>query len=163
MAPKGYSATQIRLHWIIAALIVAQLIFGEGIGSAFRELVKTGIATYPTATLAHIIGGALILALALWRIALKVRRGAPDLPEGQPPLTKLAAKATHGALYLLMIGAPVSGAVAWFGGGIESVAEAHELAKPLFIGLIVLHVAGALWHQFVLKDGLLLRMKRPQD
>ena len=35
--------------------------------------------------------------------------------------------------------------------------------KPVTIILVAVHVVAALWHQFYLKDGLLLRMKRPLD
>ena len=41
------------------------------------------------------------------------------------------------------------------------LAEAHELMKPLLLILEGLHVLGALYHQFVLKNGLIDRMKRP--
>ncbi len=43
------------------------------------------------------------------------------------------------------------------------MADLHELAKPAFVFLIAVHVVAALWHQFWLKDGLLVRMKRPAD
>ena len=66
------------------------------------------------------------------------------------------------ALYALMVLMPVSGAVAWFG-TVEAAPEVHEAMKPAMLILVLVHVAAALWHQFWLKDGLMLRMKRPLD
>lgn len=160
-APKGYSITQIRLHWIVAGLIVLQLIFGEGIKDAIDIIEDGGSARYDLVTVSHIAVGVLVLAFAVWRLALRARRGVPALPAGSV-LQHLAAHAGHWALYALMVLAPISGMIAWFG-GIEDVADLHELAKPAFVFLIAVHVVAALWHQFWLKDGLLVRMKRPAD
>ncbi|MES2970396.1 MAG: cytochrome b/b6 domain-containing protein, partial [Pseudomonadota bacterium] len=79
-APKGYSVTQIRLHWIVAGLIVLQLIFGEGIKDAFDIIEDGGPARYDLVTISHIAAGALVLAFAVWRLALRARRGVPALP-----------------------------------------------------------------------------------
>lgn len=62
-----------------------------------------------------------------------------------------------------MIMVPVTGLVAWFGDGIETAADLHELGKPVFIVLIAAHVLAALWHHFWLKDGLLHRMRRQRS
>ena len=59
-------------------------------------------------------------------------------------------------------GLPITGGMAWFG-GIEVMAEAHEVLTSLLLVLVGLHVVAALYHQFWLKDGLLMRMKRPLD
>ena len=58
-----------------------------------------------------------------------------------------------------MFAAPISGLLAWYG-GVLSAADVHELFKPLIIILVVLHVAAALWHHFIRKDGLLNRMRK---
>lgn len=161
-APKGYSRIQIRLHWVVAVLIALPFILHEPIAEAwdaFREGVQT--AFNPVVAL-HVFGGLAVLAFALWRLALRRTRGAPPAPEAEPAPLRLAAHLGHLALYALMILMPLSGAVAWFG-GIEGAAEAHEVMKPLMLILVAVHVVAALWHQFWLKDGLMLRMKRPLD
>lgn len=160
--PAGYARSQIRLHWIVAGLIVFQIIFGEGIGSAFRTLLQSGVASYDLAALSHVVAGVLVLVFGLWRIALCLTRGAPAAPAGQPRALRILGHSVHGLLYLLMIVAPLVGLVAWFGANREA-AELHEAAKPAFVLLVALHVLGALWHQFVRKDGLLLRMMRATD
>lgn len=160
--PAGYSRRQIYLHWIVAGLIAFQIVFGEEIGTAFRALLQSGVASYDIAAVSHIGAGILVLALGVWRVTLRLTRGAPAAPVGQPRALRIIGHSVHGLLYVLMIGAPVIGLVAWFGAS-RDAAELHEIAKPAFVLLVALHVLGALYHQFVLKDGLLLRMKRAAD
>ncbi|MDZ4310670.1 MAG: cytochrome b/b6 domain-containing protein [Cypionkella sp.] len=158
---KGYSVTQIALHWIVAALIVFQMIFGDAMGSAWRA-VREGLAPDMTlAVWAHIIAGIAVLLFVVWRLALRFTRGAPEAPAASVMMMQ-AAKWGHRALYAAMVLAPISGLMAWYG-GVESAAEVHELFKPVLILLVLGHVLAALYHQFIRKDGLLLRMKRPLD
>lgn len=161
-APKGYSVTQIGLHWIVAVLIVLQLVFGEAIGDAWEEMEEGGAAVYDAGALFHIGVGVAVLVLTLWRLSLRASRGAPPAPMDEPPLFRMLAHLGHLALYALMIVAPLTGLVAWFG-GLEAAAEVHEVMKPLFIVLILAHVGAVIWHQVWLKDNLLERMKRPLD
>lgn len=161
-APKGYSRTQIRLHWIAAVLIVVNILFEDPIGNAWEAIEKGGAASYSSGVALHVFGGLAVLAFALWRLALRASRGVPPAPAAEPAPLRMAAHLGHLALYALMILAPVSGAMAWFG-GVEAAAEVHEVFKPLFILLVGVHVLAVLWHQFRLKDGLLLRMKQPLD
>ncbi len=161
--PKGYSTTQIALHWIVAVLVIGQLIFGEEIGGAFRTLRQTGVAEYDLMTLGHIGAGVLVFLFAIWRLVLRFRRGVPEASHAGPPLLERAAGLGHWAFYALMIIVPMTGLVAWFGGGIETAAELHTWAKPVFIVLIAAHVGAAVWHHFWLKDGLLNRMRRAAD
>ena len=157
--PVGYSRTQISLHWLIAALILFQLVFGEEIGSAFDAMLESGVASYDLAAVTHIVAGVAVLVFGLWRLALRFGRGVPAAPAGESAIQGLLAKATHGILYVLMLVVPAVGLFAWFGGS-EEAGDLHSIAKPAFIILVALHVLGALYHQFVLKDGLLRRMMR---
>jgi len=157
--PTGYSRPQIRLHWIVAVLIVPQFVLHDGISAAARTLAQGGQPAFDPLVPLHVVGGVLIAALVLWRIALRALRAAPPLPEGEHPALKLVAKLTHGGLYLLLLGLPLSGAVAWFG-GVRAAGEGHEVMRTLLLALTLLHVLGALYQQFLLKDGLMQRMKR---
>ena len=159
--PKGYSATQIALHWLVAALILFQLIFADAMGSAWRA-VQRGIAPEMNpAVWAHILAGIAVLIFALWRLKLRATRGAPPAPAGSA-LMMNAAKWGHWALYAVMLLTPITGLVAWYG-GVAEAAEVHELFKPVIILLVAGHVLAALYHHFIRKDGLLLRMRRPLD
>ena len=160
--PAGYSRTQIRLHWIVAALILFQLVFGEEIGSAFAAMLDSGVASYDLAAATHILAGIGVLAFALWRLALRLTRGVPAAPAGESAAQIVTAKLTHGILYLAMVAVPLVGLYAWFGAS-EEAGDLHGFAKPAFIILVGLHILGALYNHFVLKNGLLLRMKRAAD
>lgn len=160
--PQGYSRTQIALHWVVAVLIAGQFIFHEAMSDAWDIIEDGGAISFDPLVSLHVFGGIAVLAFALWRLVLRQARGVPPPPATAPPLSRLAAHAGHIALYALMILMPVSGVVAWFG-GVEAAAEAHEAMKPALIVLVLVHVGASLWHQFWLKDGLLLRMKKAQD
>jgi cytochrome b561 len=159
--PKGYSIAQILLHWAIALLIALQFLFNDPIGSAFRQMMRGTEPPFSWAVWAHIAGGSVILLLVLWRFGLRLTRGAPPAPEGGPAILHTGASLAHWALYALMLALPVSGLVAWFG-ALGAAGEAHEVMTNLLLALVGLHVAAALWHQFGLKDHLLLRMMRPE-
>ncbi|SON57834.1 Cytochrome b-562 [Hartmannibacter diazotrophicus] len=159
--PASYSALQIALHWIIAALILFQLVFGESMGRLgwlLRNNQTPTATDYLMADL-HIYVGVAVLVLALWRLMIRVRHGAPAAPEGGNPLLEKAATAMHHLFYVLLIGMPVTGLIAEY--LFHSMGEIHELGKPVFIIFIVVHAAAALYHQYVLKDGVLTRMLRP--
>lgn len=159
----GYSRAQISLHWAVALLIIYQLVFGEDMSHAWRALRDNPETATSFGAWVHIIAGILVLILALWRLALRMTRGVPEAPEVESPLIRLAGSLTHGGLYLLMLALPITGLLAWYG-GISALAPLHgELLKLLTIVLIGLHVLGALYHQFVRRDGLMDRMRRPQD
>ncbi|WP_421855362.1 cytochrome b [Oricola sp.] len=159
-APSGFTATQIRLHWIVFILIVAQYVLHEGISQAWDAVERGQPAGFNPIVASHVLFGILVLALTLWRLTIRTRRGAPPPPEDEPAVLKLAASATHFALYALLILMPLSGLAAWFGGA-EMAAEAHETMRIVLLALVALHVGGALYHHFILKTDVLTRMRRP--
>jgi len=160
MKPAGYSLSQIGLHWVIAALIAAQFVFHEQIVAAWDALAKGQTADINLAVRAHVIGGILILLLAVWRITLRFRRGAPALPDKEHPALKGIAHLTHWSLYALMLILPLSGMAAWFG-NVEIADLVHTTLKLPLLALVFLHVAAALYQQYVLRTGLITRMTRP--
>ena len=163
VARTGYSGTQIALHWIIAALIVAQVLLHEGMEVAYRFEQGGPAPTDSESLLAtvHIACGIAVFVLALVRVFLRVRRGAPLPPKEEYPALKLAAKATHFAFYAVILLMPFTGALAWFG-GVEAAAAVHGIGLPVILGLVSLHIVGALYHHFILKTDVLRRILRPE-
>lgn len=161
MQPQaGYTRTQILLHWAAFALIAQQYLFKDAISAAWERIPEGAGIAFDPLVLGHVAGGTLVLGLAVWRLALRSRRRAPA-PTGST-LQVLMARVTHIGLYGLMILMPVSGAIAWFG-GVATAASGHNVMKILLLALVALHVAGALHHQFVLRDGILARMRQPGE
>ena len=154
--PARYSRAQKALHWITAALIVAQFVFHESIAEAWDRIEDDLAVAFDPLVMAHVVGGIAVLALVIWRLAMRASHGTPA-PQGSP-LVQRAAHWGHVALYAVMIVMAVTGGAAWFG-GIEAAAEVHEALKPVLLLLVAGHVAAAIWHQVVLKDGTLARMR----
>jgi cytochrome b561 len=161
---KGYSGLQIALHWTVVFLVLFQFLAHQSIEGAWRAYVGNTAPDPDGRGMAylHIISGLIIFCLALWRLQLRFTIGVPPLPENEPRLLQLLAKATHFLIYALIIGMPISGSLAWFA-GITPAAAAHVIAKNVLLALVILHVAGALFQQFVLKSNVLVRMVMTMD
>ena len=161
MVSGGYSARQIALHWIVFALVAFQFVMG----GAMTHLFQAGLRGPPTDippiwAPIHIVVGDLILLLMLARLLLRRRDGVPPPAKQHPALQGLAA-IVHAALYVDLIGAPIAGAIAYFG-QLPAFASLHHLmVRPILIVLVGLHVAGALWHWLAARDGVMMRMLRP--
>jgi len=160
-APDRYSAAQIALHWTIAALIVVQLVYNEPMQDAFDDRLDDG-GGLAGGALVHMVLGSTVLLLALVRVAIRLRRGAPPPHDDKARLLAWAGQATHLALYGMIFAMPLSGLLAWFATS-ESLAEIHEIGRLVLIGLIGIHVLGALAEHFVFRNDSLLRMFRPAE
>jgi cytochrome b561 len=156
----GYSRTQIVLHWAAFAIVAQQYLFKDAISAAWERVSEGAEVAFDPLVLGHVAGGVLVVVFAIWRLMLRARRGVP--PQSGSASQKTLAKLVHLGLYALMFLMPISGSVAWFG-GVEAAAFGHNVMKVMLLAFIALHVAGAMYHQFVLRDGILTRMRRPQD
>ncbi|SIS69112.1 cytochrome b [Phaeovulum vinaykumarii] len=157
----GYSGRQIALHWIAFVLIAVQYVLAGGIGHAYHTIQEGGQPDFDATVLAHVLIGGLILIFAVWRIVLRFTHGAPPPPESENPRAALVAKVTQGLLYVFMIAVPISGSLAWFG-GLDAAGAMHQVGKLVLMLLIVLHIAGAIYNQVVLKNHLILRMMKAE-
>ena len=159
----GYSGLQIALHWIIAALVITQLLNNEGmqeVWNAYKdgEAAAEGVRGWAWF---HALTGATILILALIRLFVRLTRGAPSVHHDKPEVLVWLAYATHVVLYGFIILMPLTGALAWFF-GVEVSAEVHETGKLLLIPLVILHAIGALTEHFYFRNDTLMRMLRPE-
>jgi cytochrome b561 len=167
-----FTPLQRLLHWLMAACILAMLFIGVG-------MVSTVMPKYLPLVSIHKSLGIAILVLALIRLGIRLRFGAPSLPANLPEPVKLAAHLSHWAFYALMIGMPLIGwmmlsaaayPVVVFGGvnlpailpqsdSLHSLLwDAHFYLAFLFFALILLHVAAALFHALVRHDGVFAAM-----
>src|ERR1700755_2912986 len=97
-----FNVLQRFLHWLMAACILAMFFIGVGMVSTVMPKYVPLLATHKTL-------GITILVLALIRLGVRARYGAPALPADLPEPMKLAAQLSHYALYALMIGMPLIG------------------------------------------------------
>jgi cytochrome b561 len=158
IAPSGYRASQIALHWLVAALALFLFVTGDNTTHAYfaQPASDAGCGWVPL----HAVIGLVILALMLWRLEQRRDFGVPEAPSSEAPALRWLAAAVHIGLYVDLIGAAIVGLLVFFGA--RGLAPLHELMTRLvLIGLVGLHVAGALWHQFYWRDNVLTRMLRP--
>jgi cytochrome b561 len=165
---QRFTPLQRLLHWLMAVCILAMLFIGVGMLSTVKP-------KYLTLVSIHKPLGIAILVLGLIRLAVRLRYGAPALPADLPEPMKLAAKLSHYAFYVLMICMPLIGwgmlsaaayPVVLFGGvhlpailphsdGLQTLLwNAHFYLAFAFFALILLHVAAALFHALVRRDGV---------
>jgi cytochrome b561 len=169
---RRYSGTQIGLHWLIALAIIAML----GIGLYMVGLPK-GLPFKSSLVNFHKSLGMTVFLLVLIRIVVRLVVGRPALPPMRA-WQRAAASATQVLLYAAMIAMPVTGYLGssfntygtrfwglllpkwgWDDKGLRHFwFTIHEITAWIFIALIALHVAGALKHQLIDRDGLLRRM-----
>jgi cytochrome b561 len=157
---RGYGATQIALHWLVAILVTFNYFYSDGMGRALAAKAK-GIATPPIAIepLVHVWVGLTVLALVVLRLMLRKLYGVPAMPGSGWLYT--AATWGHCLLYLLLVLVPSLGLVAWLG-AIRAVGSVHQVVANLLVIAAGVHALMALFHQYVIKDGLLVRMLRPK-
>lgn len=165
-----YGAVAILLHWLAAAMIVALLVSG------FRAADTTDLAAKAPLLRLHAVAGVLILILTLGRVAWWLLADRKPLPvAGSSPLQTRIAAAVHVLFYVFILGMAASGIgmMALSGAGAVVFGAAggslpdfwiyppripHGLGARLLVALLVLHVCGALYHQFVLRDRALARI-----
>ena len=179
LADTGYGLMARLLHWVMAALILCLL----GLGIYMANFEKDGISRI-TLTQTHKSFGFVAFCLAVLRVIWRQVSPPPPLPDAMPPWQVKAAHLSHAALYVLMIALPLTGWLMatssplplpnrvfdlfdlpdFFTDGSERVSgvfrSLHFTCALALIGLLAAHVVAALKHQFVDRDGLLMRMIR---
>ena len=162
IAPQGYSATQIALHWAVTALVAAQYIFKDAISGAWDTIRAGETYAFDPLIFAHVVGGGLILAFIAWRMVLRLNRGVPAAPVNEPAPLKTLSHVAHWAFYAVLAAMAVTGALAWFG-DVTQAAQAHNVLKVVLLALVALHILAIPFHRIVLKNNVMRRMIRPGD
>ncbi|MFM0007306.1 cytochrome b [Paraburkholderia dipogonis] len=162
------------LHWTMAPLIIAMLFIGVG-------MVATVSSAHNTLIAIHRPLGIALLLLVVLRAGVRLTRGSPPLPDDMPTPQRFAAKASHLVLYVLMAAMPLIGWAMLSAAGypvtlygplhlppiaphnVELFALLRALhtwlASALF-ATVLLHLAAALFHGLIRRDGVFSSMAR---
>jgi cytochrome b561 len=168
-----YSRPAIAMHWLAALLIVGSFALG---------LYMAGLPLSPTKFKLiawHKWLGIGILTLTALRLAYRLRKGAPPLPASTRGLMRTAAHAGHLVLYLLMFVIPLTGWVMSSAYGFpvvlfklwqlpdlvgrdevlgDALKTVHQWLNWTLAVCVAGHLAAAVKHHFVDRDGMLWRM-----
>jgi cytochrome b561 len=176
-ASKRYNTVSIILHWVLGAALIAIFIFGTYMADLPFSPQRLKLFNW------HKWAGISILVLSALRLIWRLSHPAPALPAkielAMPGWQLRAHQLTHIALYALFFVVPLIGwaytsaagfPVVLFGvfplpdlvspdkGLAQTLKSLHKLGAFSLAGLVLLHIAAALKHQFIDRDGLLQRM-----
>jgi cytochrome b561 len=171
-AAARYSFLSILLHWVMAILIGVAWLLPQ-VTDILPHDQEEGIIDL------HRSVGVTVLALVCIRLVWRLVSPPPHLPRATPLLMRRAAALGHFALYLLMFAVPVLGILfTWSSGRVVSFwgffnlpdlmdpnpdmrdfwIDLHAVLANTILVLAGLHALTALFHHYVLKDGLLNRI-----
>lgn len=173
MKTPRYSTVAIGFHWLLAVLIVGT--FGVGLYMADLPVSPGRLKLFNY----HKWAGVTILALSALRLLWRLTHAAPALPVSMRTWQQRASHSAHIALYVLFFAVPLLGwayssaagyPIVWFGWVqlpdfvaknrelAEAIKPLHEISAKLLALLVLVHIAAALKHHFVDRDGVLSRM-----
>jgi cytochrome b561 len=168
-----YTAIAQSLHWVSAALMLAVLVLAW-----VMESLPNGDASRATVVMLHKSVGLTILALTAARLIWRAIHPPPSAMRWAA-WEAAAATASHWLLYLVLLAMPISGylisagrgrAIPYFGlfevplltPATDAIwrigATVHAVGQWALYALVALHIAAAVWHVAVRRDGTLDRM-----
>lgn len=171
---KHFSAPARLLHWLMAVLIITMLFVGAGMVTSVSERHSYLIELHKPIGIA-------ILVLVLVRIVIRLTNRTPPLPADIPAPQKLVAHLSHLLLYGLMLVMPLIGWAMLSAGGypvtlygpvhLPPIAPAdawlfarlhfaHTYLAYLLFLTVLLHLAAALFHGLIRRDGVFSSMAR---
>lgn len=158
--PVSFSLPQRVLHWLMALLILFNLLFTDAVEVWGIEFFggRTPTPEQVNAANIHAYVGITILVLAAIRLCLRFIQGVPPEPKEEPALLRFVARLAHWAFYAMFFVMPFAGIGAYYFGN-STAAFAHiGPMKTIMWVLIVGHILGALVHHFYWKTDVLKRM-----
>lgn len=177
-ADKQYALCWRVLHWLVALLVLTLIPVGLWMSDRSKANLWNGLTDSLYSW--HKAIGFVVLGLMLLRIFVKFIFTAPPYPTSLSPRLVLFAKWLHHFMYMLLVLAPLLGwagvtaypALITVGGyhlpALPFIPQDEALAKQLFnihgtvtltlAACVVLHVAAALKHLLIDRDGIFQRM-----
>jgi len=166
-----YNTVMVILHWALAIFILGMLF----IGAVVLDEMDSDNPQKVLLLKLHIIAGAGILLFTLFRLGVRIFTPQPAPLPGTKKWMAILSNAIHYLLYLFTILTAIAGVVLATSADLPAILfshagvlprdyeeylahEQHEVFAELLLFTILLHVAAALYHQFMLKDGLMSRM-----
>ena len=167
---KRPNIASVIVHWGAAFAMILALYFGYGNGPRQEAFV------------AHAYAGLTVLGLVVVKLFLRTLLPGPEEESGGSRISKLVAEAMHWALYALMLLTPLTGWIVASEVGsmavprlpnIDRLGSGFSIGHPdsamtayhvhvffvwSLLALISLHVTAALFHHFVFRDTILVRM-----
>lgn len=161
------------LHWSMSAMVLTMLFVGIA--------MVASITLRPTLVDLHRPLGIAILLLAVVRLVNRLMHTPPPLPADLPRWQVFAAHASHWALYTLLFAMPLIGwamvsaagnpVTLWSGFALPAIAPhdptvytvlrtAHTWLALLLFATVLAHLAAALFHAWVRRDGVFEAMAR---
>ncbi len=172
-AMPAYTLTARALHWVTAALVLATIPVG---------LTMAHIGSGPLQDFLynlHETIGSILIPLVWLRLIWRLTHPPLPLPADIPPPQRLLAESVHWLLYLLLVTQPIVGwlGISAYGANVtvlwtfvlpllwhkdsalsERVLAVHDAIGYLIAALVCMHIAAALFHHFIRRDRVLLRM-----
>ena len=170
-ATVRYSHGAATFHWLTVVLVLAQIY----VGFTFGDLPRGSDARIEMFTI-HKTLGATILIVTLLRLGYRLINPPPPYPADMPKWDRFIAVWSHRIFYTVLIALPLTGLIAVSGkGGMvdllwglqipalpigdgEPFGEVHEILVYTAIGLLVIHVAAAIYHHLIVRDAASGRM-----
>ena len=165
------------LHWLMAMMIIAMLFIGAGMAASVSERHEWLLNLHKPLGIA-------ILLMVVVRLIVRFSTRQPPLPADLAPVQVLAAKLSHVLLYALMFILPVVGWAMISAAGdpvmlssslqlpsilpanpttFAFLRKAHTYLAYLLFFTVLLHLAAALFHGWIRRDGVLHSMLRSKD
>lgn len=165
-----YRSQQKIIHWLSAVVVILAFLI-----IMFKIILSQFLGGMPNIYLIHKSIGVLVFILTIWRIKVIIQYGIPDVLDKHQRLQRILSKSTQGFIYIFLLIVPLSGYLMSsrplnFFGMISIPAinvpnefyqffhTTHLVSSYLLAILIMLHVIGALYHYFWVKDKVLQSM-----
>ncbi|HUX14433.1 MAG TPA: cytochrome b/b6 domain-containing protein [Spirochaetia bacterium] len=164
--PIRHNPFTVTLHWLTALIVLAETLIGVGL---LHFLPNNAGKVVPLTV--HMILGIGLVVTVLLQLLSRSSTPRPTPSATGNSFLDFVAKVTHALLYLFALLAGGSGVLLALQAHVLRLVIGKPISLPMgfepfvhaaifvvFGMLVGLHVLGAVYHQFILKDSLLSRM-----